>query len=352
MIEKRPFGRLTSGQEVSLFTLTNNQGMRAGIIDFGAAVVSLLAPDKHGTLADVVLGYDALEGYVHDKAYFGVIVGRCANRTARGRFVLDGREYHLTINDGQNHLHGGVHGFHKVVWRTEPLQTSSGRSLKLTYRSPDGQDGYPGNLIMEVIYTLNDGGELVIEYTGSTDKPTILNPTHHSYFNLSGTFTDTILDHHLMIDADYFTPIDKDLIATGELRATAGTPLDFHSLKRIGERIEDPYEQLGLGRGYDHNYALRDAGGKLRRAAEVFEPESGRVLTVSTDQPGLQLYSGNFLDGTAKGKHGVAYQHRSGLCLEAQHFPDSPNKPQFPSVVLRPGEVYRQTTTYGFSARR
>jgi aldose 1-epimerase len=351
MIRKHTFGTLANGTEVSLYTLMNERGMKATISDYGAAVVSLFVPDRDGRLADVVLGYDSLEGYISDRAYFGVIVGRYGNRIAKGKFTLDGTEYQLTINDGENHLHGGTHGFHKVLWKAEPMQSDSGQSLKLTYTSPAGDEGYPGKVTVQVIYTVSDKNELVVDYTGTTDQPTILNPTHHSYFNLTGSFTTTILGHQLMIDADYFTPIDKGLIPTGELARVDGTPMDFRTLTLIGKRIEDPYDQLAFAGGYDHNWVLRDYTGQVRKVAELYESQSGRLLTVFTDQPGLQFYSGNFLDGTVRGKNGVAYQHRTGLCLEAQHFPDSPNKPQFPSVVLKPGEVYRQTTMYRFSAK-
>ena len=351
MIEKTAFGKLADGGDVSLYTLKNKSGMQVVITDFGATVVSVVVPDRNGNFADVVLGYDSLSGYVNDKSYFGVIVGRYGNRIGKGKFTLGGKEYQLTVNDGVNHLHGGAHGFHKVVWRAEPMETDSTKSVKLTYSSPDGDEGYPGNVTVQVTYTLNEQNELVIDYRGTTDQTTILNPTHHSYFNLTGSFTETMLDHQLMMDADYFTPIDNGFITTGEVKSVAGTPMDFRTPTPIGQRIQDPYEQLIYGKGYDHNWVLRDYSGKVRKAAELFEPGSGRLLTVLTDQPGLQFYSGNFLDGTNVGKGGMVYKHRTGFCLETQHFPDSPNKPHFPSTVLRPGEKYDTTTVFKFSTK-
>ncbi len=351
MIEKRLFGLLPDGSQAFLYTLTNASGMRATITDYGAAVVSLLAPDNNGKFDDVVLGYDSLSGYINGQSYFGVIVGRYGNRIGKGKFKLDGKEYQLTINDGENHLHGGTHGLSKVLWSAEPMQTDSSQSLKLTCTSPDGDEGYPGNVTVQVTYTLNNNNELVIEYSGTTDQTTILNPTHHSYFNLSGSASNTILNHQLQIQSDSMTPVDRGLITTGELVPVAGTPFDFRTLTGIGLHIKDQNEQLTLGLGYDHNWVLRNYTGKVREVGEVYDPVSGRLLTMFTDQPGLQFYSGNFLDGSAVGKKGIAYQYRTGFCLEAQHYPDSPNKPQFPSVVLKPGETYRQTTMYKFSTK-
>jgi aldose 1-epimerase len=351
VIERRRFGTLADGRDAFLYTLTNRSGMRLEITDFGATVVSLLAPDRNGHLADVVLGYDSLDGYVNDKSYLGVTVGRCANRIARGRLTLNGKTHPLTINDGKNHLHGGAVGFHKVLWNSRAMQTDSDQSLILTYRSADGDEGYPGNVAVQVIYTLNDVNELTIQYAGTTDQTTILNPTHHSYFNLTGSPLNTILDHQLHIEADSLTPVDKGLITTGEIISVANTPMDFRTPTAIGARINEQYEQLIFGKGYDHNWVLRGYDRTVRKVAELYDPKSGRFMTVLTDQPGLQFYSGNFLNGTVIGKRGVAYQYRKGLCLEAQHYPDSPNKPQFPSVVLKPGEVYRQTTIYKFSTK-
>jgi aldose 1-epimerase len=344
------FGKLPDGREVHQYTLENRSGVTMQIIDYGATVTSLRVPDRNGKIDDVVLGYDSLQGYIGGTAYFGAIVGRYGNRVGKGRFQLDGKEYQLTINDGENHLHGGKIGFNKVLWDAK-AGDSEESSLQLQYVSKDGEEGYPGTVTLKVTYTLTDKNELRIGYEGTTDKPTILNPTQHSYFNLSGSFDNAILDHLLMIDADGITPVDKGLIPTGQIENVANTPMDFRTPTVIGAHINDQNEQLALGKGYDHNWVLKGSAGKVRRVAELYEAGSGRMLTVFTDQPGLQFYSGNFLDGSAKGKNGVSYKHRSGLCLEAQAFPDTPNKPQFPSVTLRPGQIYRQTTIYQFSTR-
>lgn len=348
MINKKLFGKLPAGEEVYLYTLTNKNGMEVKIINYGATVVSLTAPNRNGKYEDVVLGYDNLEDYVNGNSFFGCIVGRYGNRINKGKFKLDGKEYQLTINDGENHLHGGIIGFHKVLWKAEPIINDSSESLKLSYKSSDGEQGYPGNLSIEVVYTLTDNNELLIDYSAITDKPTILNPTHHSYFNLSGSFDNTILNHELLIDADYITPVNSQLIPTGELMKVENTPFDFRSFRKIGERINDDHEQLKYGKGYDHNWVLNNFNGRIRKVAELYDPSSGRAMEVLTDQPGLQFYSGNFLDGSIKGKNGIRYNHRTGLCLETQHFPDSPNHPNFPSVVLRPGEKYTQKTMYRF----
>ncbi len=344
------FGKLPDGREVHQYTLENKGGMTVQVITYGATITSLRVPDKNGKIEDVVLGYDSLRGYIDGTAYFGAIVGRYGNRIGRGRFSLDGKEYQLTINDGENHLHGGKIGFNKVLWEVKNLRDTGEPSLQLEYISRDGEEGYPGTVGLKVTYTLTGKNELRIDYEGTTDKPTILNPTQHSYFNLSGSPANTILGHQLMIEADGITPVNKGLIPTGQIAPVEKSPMDFRSLTPIGARINDPDPQLVFGKGYDHNWVLRD-GGKVRKAAELYEPSSGRLMTVFTDQPGLQFYSGNFLDGTAKGKGGISYQHRTGLCLETQAFPDTPNKPQFGSVTLRPGSVYRQTTIYQFSTR-
>ncbi len=346
---KAVFGRLADGREVHEYTLVNRSGVTARILTYGAVIRSLTVPDRGGKMEDVVLGYDSLQGYLDDRSYFGAVVGRYGNRIAKGRFQLDGKEYRLTVNDGENHLHGGKTGFNKVLWDAEAWSPGPEPSLRLRYVSPDGEEGYPGTVTLTVTYTLTGGNELRVDYEGVTDKPTILNPTQHSYFNLSGSFTRTILDHVLAIEADSFTPVDKGLIPTGQLMNVTDTPMDFRTPTAIGARIDEPFEQLVLGKGYDHNYVLRGSPGRVREAARLYEPSSGRLLTVLTDQPGLQFYSGNFLDGSARGKGGVAYGRRTGLCLETQVFPDTPNKPQFPSATLRPGEVYRQTTIYRFS---
>ena len=349
--EKTYYGTLADGREVDQYTLTNKSSATVKIINFGAVVTSLTIPDRHGKLEDVVSGYDSLQGYIDDKCYFGAIAGRYGNRIGKGQFTLEGKRYQVTVNDGENHLHGGKIGFNKVLWTATPVQDSAGPSLQLTYVSKDGEEGYPGTVTLSVTYTLTDKNELRIVYEGTTDKPTILNPTHHSYFNLSGSFNNTILDHLLTIEADTITPVDKGLITTGKFIDVTNTPMDFRTPTSIGARINDKYEQLIFGHGYDHNWIIRNySKGKVRKAAELYEQKSGRLMTVYTDQPGLQFYSGNFLDGSAKGK-GVSYQLRTGLCLEAQCYPDSPNKPEFPSVTLKPGEVYHQTTIYQFSIK-
>ncbi|RJP68176.1 MAG: galactose mutarotase [Ignavibacteriales bacterium] len=351
MIEKKSFGKLSDGSEVYIYTLINTSGVEAQITNYGAIVVSLKVPDRNGKLEDVVLGYDNLEGYIADKSFFGAIVGRYGNRIAKGKFELDGKSYQLTINDGENHLHGGLIGFHKKIWTAEEVKSPEGKALKLTYKSEDGEQGYPGNVILSVTYTLTDKNELVINYEGTTDKITILNPTHHSYFNLSGNPQSTILNELLMIDADSTTPVGPGLIPTGKLESVEGSPMDFRTPTAIGLRINDDYEQLKLGQGYDHNWVLNNYDGKLRNVVSLYDSASGRYMEVFTDQPGMQFYSGNFLDGSIKGKNGVVYNYRTGLCLEAQRYPDSPNQPQFPSATLKPGETYKQTTIYKFSTK-
>ena len=351
MIQKTLFGKLSDGREVDRYSLKNDSGMQVDIITYGAIVTSLYTKDRNGTLADIVLGYDSVQGYVKGTSYFGAIVGRYGNRIGKGKFTLEGKEYQLSLNDGPNHLHGGTVGFNKVLWKAEPLEGKDGPSLKLTYSSKDGEEGYPGTVNITVTYRLTQANALEIQYEGKTDKTTIFNPTHHSYFNLTGDLTKTILDHQLMIAADSMTPVGSTLITTGEVVAVTNTPMDFRTPMTIGSRISDKFEQLAYGRGYDHNWVLRDYAKKVRKVAEVYEPTTGRLLTLFTDQPGLQFYSGNFLDGSAKGKNGIAYQRRTGFCLEAQCYPDSPNKPNFPSAVLKPGETYHQTTIYQFSTK-
>lgn len=351
MVEKTLYGKLPDGREVNQYTLMNKSGATIKIINFGAIVTSLSVADRNGKYEDIVLGYDSLQGYLIGESYFGAIVGRYGNRIGKGKFKLDGKEFQLALNNGENHLHGGIIGFNKVLWDARMVQDSTGPSVELTYISRDGEEGYPGKVTLTVTYTLTDKNELRIVYKGITDKVTILNPTHHSYFNLSGSFTNTILDQYLTIEADAITPVDKGLITTGKYLDVTNTPMDFRTPTAIGARINDPFEQLIYGKGYDHNWVIRNyTKGKVRKASEVYEQKSGRVMTVYTDQPGLQFYSGNFLDGTAKGK-GVSYQFRTGLCLEAQGYPDSPNKPEFPSVTFKPGETYEQTTIYQFSTK-
>ena len=338
------FGTMPDGSKVEIFTLEEG-GFKARIMTYGARLVSLEVPDRSGKVADVVLGYESLEPYTKDpKSYFGSIVGRYGNRIAHATFSLAGKQYHLPANDGVNTLHGGTTGFDKRVWQGHEIP----HGVELTLVSKDGDQGFPGTLTARVRYTLEDHA-LRIEYFATTDKDTVLNLTNHSYFNLAGAGQGDILHHLVMIPADRFTPVDSGLIPTGELRPVAGTPLDFHTATAIGARIDDPYEQMKLGKGYDHNYVLNGKMGVLQEAAQVTEPTSGRVLTVETTQPGVQFYSGNFLDGTLTGKHGHVYQQRTGFCLETQHFPDSPNHPKFPTSELKPGETYHEVTVFRFS---
>jgi aldose 1-epimerase len=351
-VKKESFGKV-DGQEVFLYTLTNTRGAEARITNYGGIVVSLKVPDRNGKFDDIVLGYDNLDGYLKNGGvYIGALIGRYGNRIAKGRFTLNGVEYRLATNNGENHLHGGVKGFDKVVWTAKPLRTKAGASLELTYLSRDGEEGYPGNLRVKIIYTLTNNNELKIDYSATTDKDTIVNLTHHSYFNLAGQGNGSILNHQLMINADRFTPIDAGSIPTGELRSVKGTPFDFTRLIAIGTHINDADEQLKFGTGYDHNFVLNGPIGVLRLAAKAYEPTAGRVMEVWTTEPGLQFYSGNFLDGTITGKNGKVYNQRYGFCLETQHFPDSPNKPQFPSTVLRKGAVYHTTTIYRFTTQK
>jgi aldose 1-epimerase len=348
--ERAHFGTV-DGKEVFLFTLKNKSGMEARITNYGGIVVSLLVPDRSNKPGDVVLGYDSLSSYLKATPYFGAIVGRYGNRIGKARFTLDGTEYALNANDGPNTLHGGLKGFDKVVWEADGTTPATQPSLTLSYLSRDGEEGYPGNLKVTVVYTLTDSNELRIDYAASTDKPTVLNLTHHSYFNLAGAGNGDILSHELMLNADRFTPIDSGLITTGDLNPVQGTPMDFRTPEAIGARIGVKDDQLRFGRGYDHNWVLNRTGEGLSLAARVSEKTSGRIMEVWTTQPGIQFYSGNFLDGTNTGKGGKAYAYRSGLCLETQRFPDSPNKPTFPSTVLRPGEKFASTTVYRFSVQ-
>ena len=350
---KRPFGKTPDGQPVDLFVLTNKSGAEVSITNYGGAVVSLKVPDRGGKLADVVLGYDGIDGYVNDKSYFGALVGRYGNRIGHAQFVLDGKTYTLAKNNGENSLHGGVKGFNKAVWTAKTLSKKDGQLLELSYLSKDGEEGFPGNLKVTVTYTWTDANALKIEYSATTDKKTVVNLTNHSYFNLAGQGSGDILGHLMTIEADKFTPVDSGLIPTGELRDVAGTPFDFRNSTAIGARISQDDEQLKLGGGYDHNFVLRrSAGSSESLAARVVEPTSGRVLEVWTTEPGVQFYTGNFLDGKSAGKGGATYPKRSAFCLETQHFPDSPNQPKFPSVALNPGERYHTITTYKFSAEK
>ena len=334
-----------------MYTLTNSHGVEVRAMNYGGIILSIRVPDRKGQLADIVLGHDTLEGYIPNPPYLGAIVGRFANRIANGTFTLDGKTYTLPKNDGPNTLHGGVtRTFDKVVWDGEP----KGRSgVSFTYLSKDGEEGFPGNLKVTVTYTLTDGNALIIDYDATTDKSTPINVSQHSYFNLKGQGDGDILDHEIMINADRFTPVDKNLIPTGELRAVKGTPFDFTTSTKMGARIDDNYEQLVLGHGYDHNFVLNDSPSQngMKLAARVHEAGSGRSLEVWTTQPGVQFYTGNFLDGSVTGKEGRVYKRRYGFCLETQHFPDSPNRPEFPSTILKPGEKFHQSTVFKFSAK-
>ncbi len=347
-IPRQSFGTAPDGTPVELFTLRNAAGVEARISNYGGIVVSLETPDRKGVFGDVVLGYDQIDGYHKASPYFGCLVGRYGNRIARGRFTLDGQTYTLATNNYPNALHGGVRGFDKRVWTPKPVVTPSGPSLELTYVSADGEEGYPGTLTVKVVYTLTADNGLRLDYTATTDKATVVNLTQHSYFNLAGK--GDILGHVVEMPADRYTPVDSTLIPTGVLPSVAGTPFDFRQPTAIGARINQPDEQLKFGGGYDHNWVFTKRAGDLTLLARVTEPTSGRVLEVLSTEPALQFYTGNFLDGTITGKGGWTYQFRNGFCMEPQHYPDSPNQPNFPSVVLRPGETYRNTIVYRFRA--
>jgi aldose 1-epimerase len=352
-IATNSFGTMPDGREVKMYTLTNNQGMSMNVINYGGIIVSLNVPDKNGKIEDVVLGYDSLSHYIRNNPYFGALIGRYGNRIAKGKFSLDGKSYQLPTNNGPNHLHGGFNGFDKVFWNIEPIDTTAGNALRLTYQSKDGEEGYPGNLNVEVIYLLTEKNELNISYKATTDKKTITNLTQHTYFNLSGGAKADILQHELVLNADQFIPVDKTLIPTGKLQNVEETPFDFRTPITIGSRISKKDQQLEFGGGYDHCWVIRDssANDSLKLAGTLYEPISGRLLSISTTEPGIQFYSGNFLDGSNIGKKGAIYKHRYGLCLESEHFPDSPNQKTFPSVELNPGEVYRTQTVYAFSTK-
>ena len=338
---------------IKLYTLKNESGMTVRVTNYGAIITSIIVPDRNGKQADVALGYDRVEDYINavDKPYFGAVVGRYGNRIAKGEFTLDGETYLLLQNNGENHLHGGAIGFDKVVWAVD--EYVEGKSLTLSYLAKDKEEGYPGNLELIIVYTLADDNSLVVDYHATTDKATPINVTQHTYFNLKGEGQGTILDHKLMLNAKTFTPVDESLIPTGEMPAVAGTPFDFTTAKAIGRDIDQQNEQLVFGLGYDHNWILNKDGkeGELSLAAQVHEPSSGRVMEIYTTEPGIQFYCGNFLDGRLKGKSGKPYVHRGGFCLETQHFPDSPNQPNFPSTILKPGETYESKTVFKFSAK-
>jgi aldose 1-epimerase len=349
-LKKEDFGKTKDGQSVDLYTLTNANGVEARITTYGGIIVSLKTPDRAGKLDDIVLGFDSLDEYLKGHPFFGAVAGRYANRIAKGHFTLNGAEYKLAVNNGENSLHGGVVGFDKVVWKARPVPTKEGVALELAYLSKDGEEGYPGNLSVKVVYTLTDKNELRIDYSATTDKDTVINLTNHSYFNLAGQGSGDILNHQLTINAKSFTPVDPTLIPTGELRPVKGTPFDFTQPTAIGARVNQDDEQLKFGGGYDHNFVVDGQTGVLRRAAKAVDPSTGRVLEVWTTEPGVQFYIGNFLT-EMKGKAGKTYNKRYGFCLETQHFPDSPNKPNFPSAVLKKGGEYQTTTVFKFSAQ-
>jgi aldose 1-epimerase len=344
-IKKESFEKEVDGRKVELFMLENNNGIKVYITNFGARIVALCTPDRNGKPADIVLGFNNIDDYINERMYLGCIAGRYANRIDKGKFSLDGKEYTLFLNDGNNTLHGGNKGFDKKVWEAQ----QEGNSVILTYLSPDGEEGYPGNLTVKKIYTLTDNNELKMEYEATTDKPTVINLTNHSYFNLKGEGDTTVLDHYLMANASYFTPVNSELIPTGEIKPVAGTPFDFTTGKQIGKDINMADQQLAFGKGYDHNWILnKDTAGTLALAVKVWEETTGRVLEIYTTEPAFQFYSGNFMDGSVKGKSGRPYYRRSALAIEPQHYPDSPNHPNFPSTELKPGEKYRQLSVFKF----
>lgn len=346
-----PFGRTADGQGIDLITLRNNQKTEVRFMTYGGIILSLKTADRAGAVDDVVLGYDAAAPYFTNATYFGAIIGRYANRIAKAKFSLDGQTYTLPANNGVNSLHGGTRGFDQHVWHAEPFQNANGVGAVLTLTSPDGDQGYPGEVKAKVTYNLNDANEFSVTYEATTTRPTVINLTQHSYFNLAGSKATDILGHQLMINADKYTPVDDTLIPTGQLAPVDGTPFDFREATAIGARIEQKDEQLIRGKGYDHNWVLNRTGDGLSHAAHVIDPITGRQLDISTTEPGLQFYSGNFLDGTLTGKGGKVYVHRAGFCLETQHFPDSPNQPSFPSTTLTPGETYHSQTVFKFSAQ-
>ena len=345
-IEKTGYGTLPDGRKADLFTLTNAKGMRVTLTNYGAITVGVEVPDRHGILCDVTLGYDTLKGWLASTSYFGATVGRYANRIAKGKFTLEGQAYTLAVNNGENALHGGLVGFNRVLWDAVPVESPTSIGIKFTYLSKDGEEGYPGNLKVTAVYRLTDANEFKVTFSATTDKTTIINMAHHTYWNLSGDRgAADILGHELMVTADKYTPVDAGLIPTGELKDVKGTPMDFTAPTAIGARIAQ------VDGGYDHNFVLRNQAGKVELVARVHEPKSGRIMEIYSDQPGVQFYSGNFLDGTATGKGGAVYKKHAGFCLETQHYPDSPNQKDFPPVVLRPGETYKHVMIHRFSAK-
>src|SRR5690606_14121540 len=350
-ISQEDFGKLPTGESIQKYTMTNANGMVVSVINYGGIITNLEVPDKNGKIADVVLGFNSLEGYLTPPPYFGAIIGRFGNRIANGKFSLDGKQYELALNDGQNHLHGGNKGFDKVVWEVTTITNATSVALQLHYLSKDMEEGYPGNLNTTVTYTLTNDNALKVNYKANTDKKTVVNLTQHSYFNLSGDFSKDILGQQISINADTFLPVDATLIPTGEFKEVAGTPFDFTQAKTIGKQINQDNEQLKRGLGYDHCWVLNREADGLSLAATAYDPASGRFMEVFTTEPGIQFYSGNFLDGTLKSKSGGTYAKRSGFCLETQHYPDSPNQENFPSVVLNPDQTYTSETTFKFSVK-
>jgi len=350
-VKKQAWGKTADGKQIDLYVLTNDKGFEVKVTNFGAAVVSIMAPDRQGKMADVILGYDSAAGYQNDTAYLGTAIGRYGNRIGGAQFSLDDKVYKLAKNDGANSLHGGAKGFNKVLWTAEEVRDKDGVGVRLRYLSKDGEEGYPGNLSATITYTVTNANELKMHYQATTDKPTVANLTNHAYFNLLGDAAGDILGHELMINADKYLPVDKGLIPTGELRSVKGTPLDFTKPTAVGARINDKDEQMVLGGGYDHCWVLNKKGLEMSLAARMYEPKTGRVMEVTTTEPAIQFYTGNFLNGTIKGKKGTVYQKRMAFCLETEHYPDSPNKPSFPTTVVKPGETYSTTTVYKFSAK-
>ena len=352
-VTKQSYGKTAAGENVDLYTLRNSKGVEAKITNYGGIVVSLKVPDRNGKFDDVVLGFNDLESYLtKNDPYMGALIGRYGNRIAKGRFTLNGVEYKLAVNNGENHLHGGLKGFDKVVWTGHEMKTPTGPAVVLTYLSKDGEEGYPGNLNVRVVYTLTNNNEIKIDYTATTDKDTVTNLTHHSYFNLAGEGNGDILNHLVTINASRFVPTDAGSIPTGELKQVAATPFDFLKATAIGARINDDDEQLKLGNGYDHTWVINGRAGTMRLAATAYETTSGRLMQVWTTEPGVQFYTGNFLNGSLTGKSGKVYARRNGFCFETQHYPDSPNQPSFPTTTLKKGQTYKSTTVYRFSTKR
>ncbi|MEL0455869.1 aldose epimerase family protein [Flavobacteriaceae bacterium SZ-1-7] len=347
-ITKSDYGIMPDSTTVEQYVLKNANGVEMNVITFGGRITSLKVPNKNGEFENVVLGFDNLDDYLKDNPFFGALIGRFGNRIAKGKFTLNGEEYTLATNNGENHLHGGVDGYDRVVWTAEPIEDDKNPGLKLTYLSKDGEEGYPGNLNITVVYTVTDDNTLEVDYEATTDKATVINLTQHAYFNLTGDFSKDILDHEVVINADAFLPVDATLIPTGEIRKVEGTPFDFTTAKTVGKEINADNEQLKLGGGYDHCWVLNGDKGTLRMAASAYDKGSGRLMEIFSTEPGIQFYTGNFLDGTLPMPNGGTYAHRTGFCLETQHYPDSPNQKNFPSVVLNPGETYKTKTTFNF----